>query len=398
MRLPIVLLLSVLLIDIAVDFYIYRVCLARFKAKTAARIQLATAAALYVYLIVAVSMPRTDGGDNTLVAIMWMLFGYFTVYIPKYIFTLFDLLASVPRIFRRPRIKALTWVGVALAAVTFFALWWAALVNRFRTQVREVEIEVPGLPAAFDGYRIAQISDLHTGTYGTDTAFVAKVVDDVNALRPDVIFFTGDIVNRHTEELPPFVAPLSRLSAPGGVYSILGNHDYGDYSSWPSAKAKEDNMTLLYDLQRAMGWRLLRNEHTWLRAGGDSIALVGVENVGDPPFKCYGSLATAFPAGDSITSILLTHNPAHWVDSVAPAGLYPADLTLSGHTHAMQIEILGMSPAAFRYPTWGGLYKSDDGRRQLYVNIGLGTVGIPMRLGATPEITLITLRTPNNNN
>ena len=142
-----------------------------------------------------------------------------------------------------------------------------------------------------------------------------------------------------------------------------------------------------------MGWRLLCNEHVFIHSGADSLALIGVENVGDPPFKNYGSLENAYPnLSDKVTKILLSHNPAHWVDDIADNDSIDIALTLSGHTHAMQIEMLGMSPAKFRYDTWGGLYKDGSGNHKLYVNIGSGTVGMPMRLGATPEITVITLR------
>lgn len=142
-----------------------------------------------------------------------------------------------------------------------------------------------------------------------------------------------------------------------------------------------------------MGWRLLLNESETLKNKGDSIVIIGVENIGDPPFKCYGSLSKSYPAAsDSIVKILLSHNPAHWVDSIADNPGNNIALTLSGHTHAMQIELFGLSPATFKYKTWGGLYHDTSGQRKLYVNIGSGTVGLPMRFGATPEITLITLR------
>ncbi len=268
-----------------------------------------------------------------------------------------------------------------------------ALVNRTRCQVKEITLCFDRLPVAFDGYRMVQFSDFHVGTYGSDTTFVSEVVKTINGLNPDVIFFTGDIVNRRTDELPPFTATLSRLSAPDGVISILGNHDYGDYSEWPSAQAKADNLTRMHALQADMGWSLLLNSSEILKRGGDSIAVVGVENWGDPPFSVYGDLGKAYPAlGDSVFKILLTHNPAHWVEEVASCDSVEIPLSLSGHTHAMQIEVGGWSPAKYRYPTWGGLYSDSDGSHMLYVNIGVGAVALPMRIGATPEITLITLR------
>ena len=390
MRLPVIAMLILIVANLLVDTYIYIVLRKRCESRTPALIQLISAIALYIYLVVTVSLPRNSGSDSTLVAVMWLLFGYLTVYTAKYIFVLFDLFSFLPLLFRRKRSRAVSWIAGFLAVTVFLGMWWGALVNRYRIQVREVDIEIPDLPKAFEGYRIVQFSDMHTGTYRNDTSFVSKTVDAINALDPDLIVFTGDIVNRRTDELEPFVTVFSRLEAPDGVYSILGNHDYGDYSSWATPADKEDNMRRMYELQDTMGWNMLNNAHVFLHRDNDSIALIGVENVGDPPFKCYGSLDKAYPTpGDSVAKILLSHNPAHWLDSIAPARDIDIDLTLSGHTHAMQIEVLGLSPAAFRYPAWGGLYGSSG--RQLYVNIGMGTVGIPMRLGATPELTVITL-------
>ena len=189
------------------------------------------------------------------------------------------------------------------------------------------------------------------------------------------------------------VTALSELQARDGVYAILGNHDYGDYSDWATDDAKEADRRHLRDAIGNMGWRLLLNETEMIRRDGDSIAVIGVENIGDPPFHVYGSLAKAYPdVSDNVSKILLTHNPAHWTDSIADNPDINIPLTLSGHTHAMQMEVGGFSPAVFRYPTWGGLYADKDKKHNLYVNIGIGTVGFPARIGATPEITVITLK------
>ena len=210
-----------------------------------------------------------------------------------------------------------------------------------------------------------------------------------------MVLFTGDIVNRHTSELRPFVSTLSRIKAP--VYSVLGNHDYGDYYHWADATAKEANQQELYTLQREMGWQLLNNESRTLRRGNDSIVVIGVENIGDPPFPVYGDLDAAYPGDldDPSFKILMSHNPAHWVEDIKDSPDKNIALTLAGHTHAMQVELFGLSPAAFRYDTWAGMYADTDSAHRLYVNIGLGEVGIPARIGATPEITQITLRSGN---
>lgn len=393
MRIPLQFLITVIVLSLLVDGYIYIVARRRCISKVPARLQLVSAVLLYVALIVGVSMPRRSGDDGSLLFIMWVLFGYMTFIVPKLVFVVVDAVASLPVLWHGRRWRWLSLTGGVIAIVAFLAMWWGALVNRFRIDVREVDFEFPHLPAAFDGFRIVQISDLHVGTYGDDDRFMRKLVGVINGLHPDAVMFTGDIVNRHSSELAPFVDALSGIEAPYGVFSILGNHDYGDYADWPSEADKAADVAALCAMQESMGWKLLLNQTEFIHSGRDSIAIVGVENIGDPPFRIYGSLSKAYPAvGDSVSKILLSHNPAHWTDSIAGHDDVNIALTFSGHTHAMQVEVAGLSPAALRYATWGGMYGDEAGRHALYVNIGAGTVGMPMRLGATPEITLITLK------
>ena len=396
MRLHLLPLIILLAVNAGIDLYIYRAIRQRCRWKGASVVQAVTTVALLIMVIVTISLPRRSGSDATLLTVMWLLFGYFSVYIPKFLFFIFDLLARIPRLWHSRRAKWLSMSGVVIAVACFVGLWWSALVTRTSLHVNEVTIEIPDLPERFEGYRIVQFSDAHVGTYAFDTTFIHKAVERINALGGDLIVFTGDIVNMRSDELVPHVAPLSRLHAPDGVYSILGNHDYGDYSEWSSPEAKQANMELLYSLQRRSGLTLLRDTTVMLRRGNDSIALIGVENIGDPPFPTYGSLRRAYPdASDKVTKILLSHNPMHWSDSIADNPNNNIALTLAGHTHAMQCELFGWSPAKYRYPLWGGLYHSPDGR-QLYVNIGLGAVGVPVRIGqAVPEITVITLTRSN---
>ncbi|MDE6369337.1 MAG: metallophosphoesterase [Muribaculaceae bacterium] len=392
MRLPLFATLILLILDVAIDYYLWRRIKRSCKNPLWAKLQAYSAIILNICLLVVICIPKKKGGDAGLEFLMWSLYAYFSVYVPKYIFCIFDFIAAIPKLFRQKRLNWLSVCGGALAVIVFVAMWWGALINRYNIDVREVEIVIPDLPEVFDGYTIAQISDMHVGTYGNDTSYIAKVVQRVNNLDADVIAFTGDIVNRKTTELVPFIQPLSHLRARDGVYSILGNHDYGDYYTWPSADAKQNNMSDLISYQKQMGWRMLNNESDFIYRQGDSIAIVGVENVGDPPFNTYGDLDAAYPAlDDEVVKILLSHNPAHWNDDIKDSPDKNIALTLSGHTHAMQISAFGLSPAAWRYPTWGGLYSDEDGH-QLYVNIGIGEVGVPARIGATPEITLITLR------
>lgn len=392
MRLPLIATLILLLFAIAIDFYLWRRIRTVSKNKIWSRIHVAVAVIFNLALLLVICVPKRSGGNSGLELIMWTLYTYFSVYIPKFLFVIFDLIAALPLLWKRNRWKWLSVTGIVIGVIVFIVMWWGALINRYSIDVRNVDVEIAGLPEEFDGFTIAQISDLHVGTYGTDTAFVSDVVDRVNSLSPDIVAFTGDIVNRRSSELRPFVSPLSRLRGRDGVFSILGNHDYGDYYSWPSPQAKADNMTELLDMQSEMGWKMLNNATSFVYRGNDSIAIVGVENVGDPPFTVYGDLDMAYEAlGDPTVKILLSHNPAHWVEDIKDSPDKNIALTLSGHTHAMQMSAFGLSPAALRYPTWGGLYSDEDGH-QLYVNIGIGEVAIPARIGATPEITLITLR------
>jgi len=389
MRLPLFLALLTLAINIAADFYIYR----RLDKHPFLRRAHALLSVLLTLLWIGViCAPKRAGDDSFLLHIMWAIYGYWSFYLPKYFAVMFDIAATLPRIWHSKRWHALSITGICVAAIVFAAMWWGAFIERFRLDVRNVEITIPDLPESMKGLRIVQLSDWHVGSYGNDTSFVAKAVNTINSLHPDVVVFTGDIVNRHSHELRPFTGILSRIQAPMGVFSIMGNHDYGEYYRWPDENARLADTDTLRAMQTHMGWHMLDNTTVFLSRGDGQIALIGVENIGEPPFRTYGDLRKAYPdLSDAMPKILLSHNPAHWTDSIAGHSGINIALTLSGHTHAMQIKIAGFSPAVWRYPTWGGLY-SDNLGHQLYVNTGLGTVGLPMRIGATPEITVFTLR------
>lgn len=393
MRFPLIPVIVLLLVNCCIDFYIWRVLRSRLKSRVWSMVQFATSAVLFVAMVVLICLPKRHGDDGGFVYLMWGLYAYVSIYASKLIFVLFDLLARIPELFRHKRWRGLSVCGAVLALLAFGLMWWGALINRYRLDVQEVEFASPQVPEVFDGFRIVQISDLHTGSYGENPDFLRKMVAEIDSLHPDMVVFTGDIVNRHSAELEPFVSTLARLEAPCGVYSILGNHDYGDYYDWSSDGAKRENMELLYDQHERMGWELLRNRTVPIVAGADTLMLIGVENVGDPPFKSYGDLRKAYPdPSDSHFKILLSHNPAHWTAQIKGQPDVNIPLTLSGHTHAMQMSIgRSISPAVLRYDTWGGMYADSIGH-SLYVNTGMGEVGFPARIGATPEITVITLR------
>lgn len=391
MRIPYLGLIVILILNLGVDWYIFRFLHSEFRRRIWSKIQLWSALILAAGILALFFFPVRSTSDTAMQTLMWCIFAYISVYLPKYIFVIFDCMARLPMLWHRRRLKWLTRFGTLIGAIIFIALWWGALINRYNINERDINIDVEGLPSAFNGFRIVQISDLHVGSYGQNDRFLRKLVEKIDELQPDIIFFTGDIVNRHTDELEPFTRVLSGLKARYGVYSVLGNHDYGDYYEWPDTAMRTANNNRLAELQKEMGWQLLLNSHDIIRIGSDSIAVVGVENIGDPPFHVYGNLESAYPnLSDSVTKILLSHNPAHWVADIADSDKNIA-LTLSGHTHAMQITVFGWSPSSLRYRTWGGLYTDKTGRHSLYVNIGTGTVGFPARIGATPEVTLITL-------
>lgn len=341
---------------------------------------------------------RNEVSDSLFMAQMWGLIVYLSITFSQIIFTAIDLFAKIPRIFMRRKSREnkcgiATWIAAGAGILVFAAFWWGALINRYQIDVEEVDMPIASLPDEFDGYRIAQISDLHVGSFDGDTAFVSKIVDRINELNPDLVVFTGDIVNRHAAEAYPFMPVLSRLHGADGQYAVLGNHDYADYYYPNDAvlqkEADREHLALLYD---ESSLTLLSDSTFTLRRGNDSIALIGVQNIGTGRFPVYGSLERAYPdPGDNVTKILLSHDPAHWQTAIRDNADNNIALTLSGHTHAMQTRIFGFSPAAWAYKDYAGLVTDSLGRH-LYINIGAGTVGTPMRIGATPEITLLTLR------
>jgi predicted MPP superfamily phosphohydrolase len=269
------------------------------------------------------------------------------------------------------------------------------ITNRYKYQVKRIRLSLKSLPDAFKGLKIVQISDIHSGSFDNHEA-VKKGIQIVLDERPDIIFFTGDLVNNRADEVDTYKEIFSQLKAPMGVYSTLGNHDYGDYVDWPSAEAKHENLERLKALHGEMGWRLLMNEHIVFDRGDQSIAVIGIENWGNKAnFPKYGDMKKAtegLAAKNVPVKILLSHDPSHWDAQVRPE-YGDIQLTLSGHTHGMQfgVEIpwLKWSPIKYMYKEWAGLYQ--EGEQYLYVNRGFGFLGYPGRLGILPEITVIEL-------
>ena len=313
---------------------------------------------------------------------------YLLIVIPKLLFLLCTLPGILLQFLFKWHCKLFYWLGIIAAFVCAGGILYGTTIGKTNLETKDIDFHSTDLPPAFDGYKIVQISDLHIGSWQSDPATVERMVELVNRQGADLIVFTGDLVNQRSCELDAFTGILSRLHAPDGVYSVLGNHDYGSYYRWNSRKEQIANLDHLVQQEKAMGWRLLNNEHDIIRHRGDSIALIGVENDGEPPFSQFANLPRAMQGTEEMFQILLSHNPTHWRREVLPETSIP--LMLAGHTHAMQGILFGHSLAELMYPEWRGMYY--EGERALYVNVGIGYVGLPFRFGAWPEITVLTLR------
>ncbi len=267
------------------------------------------------------------------------------------------------------------------------------MTNRYNYSVKNIKLDFANLPQAFKGMRVIHISDIHTGSLN-DLKAVAKGIELIMAQKPDIIFFTGDLVNNVSSEAVEFIPVFNKLSAPLGIYSILGNHDYGDYVEWDSIDAKRKNLDELKGIHKEIGWNLLLNDAVSIEKDGESISIIGVENTSfKNRFKSYGKMQQAHAnSGEHPFKILLSHDPSHW-DGEVNSRYKDVDLTLSGHTHGFQfgVEIpwLKWSPVQYIYKQWAGLYK--EGEQYLYVNRGFGFLGYPGRIGIMPEITCIDL-------
>lgn len=314
-----------------------------------------------------------------------------------------DITRLIKAIFRKPtnapripsRRKFVSTLGWGLAAIPFASILYSIFKGKYNYKVWKYTLYFDNLPKAFDGYRITQISDIHCGSFDNYEK-IRYGVELINSQKSNVILFTGDLVNNLANEVHNWKSLFATLQASDGVFSIMGNHDYGDYSSWETPEAKQQNLEHLFQLQKQMGWQLLLNEHCYLERNGEKIALIGVENWGHGRFSKYGDLNKAMEGVNTEDfKILMSHDPTHWQEVVLPENK-DIQLTLSGHTHGMQcgIEIPGWlkwSPSQYIYKYWGGMYEEDG--KYLNVNRGFGYHAFPGRLGVWPEITVIELKT-----
>ena len=368
-------------------------------------------------------------GVKTLISLNFILWGYWAIDLvlgavvlyfvlmrksdqnPKYVPRLMALmlLSLVPKLCARPVLlvedisrvfrlfpKREVWVsGLALitAAIPFFSLLYGMIGGRHHYKVHRLTLRFKDLPNAFDGFTVTQLSDIHSGSFSSKKG-VEKGIALVNKQNSDLLVFTGDLVNSHASEMDPWIASFAKLKAPFGKFSILGNHDYGDYGKWENKADKAANLNRLKEIHREIGFKLLENAFVNIYKDGQSMALIGVENWGKGRFHKYGSLSKATAAiPDQEFKILLSHDPSHWEAKVLEYSKH-IHLMLAGHTHGMQfgIELFGWqwSPVKYIYPQWAGLYEKNG--KYLYVNRGFGFLGFNGRLGIWPEITVITFK------
>ena len=384
--------IAILLILMAVvpDLYIDRRFLRRIKGRRAMLRRLLwwlPTLGMIAYTMVFVFDRQFAPSDIKILNVYLFLVGLLIT--PKCLFALCSAIGwGVKKMIRR-KANYGNIVGVVMVVLNWYVLFYGSFVGFDQITVREVTYESAELPESFDGYRIVQFSDAHVGTYiGGREHLLSAVVDTINAQCPDMVVFAGDLQNREPQEIRPFVDVLGGIKAKDGVFSVIGNHDYSDYiEATPDIKAENEKETR--ELERKMGWRLLVNEHEVVRRGADSIVIAGLDNDGDgKKFQQRGDVRKALEGvSDRAFVVMAEHDPTCWRRKILPESR--AQLTLSGHTHAMQFMIGNWSPASFVYKEWGGLFS--EGARALIVSTGIGGF-IPFRFGVPGEIVVITMR------
>lgn len=373
-----ILLLSIMLSALT-DMYVHYIYCRPFRKKRTCFLCYLPTVCVIALSAILVAKPSDLGVVSVLVL---------CITVPKYVAVIVSILLRIFPFFR----KNIVLSACVCSAAGLFLLGctvYGATEGIRHFQVTETALHYDTLPESFDGYRIVQISDIHSGSWPQGGGALADAVGIINGLDADLVLFTGDIVNARADELLGTMGTLGKISARDGVFSVLGNHDYGTYARWDTVQDEAANLDSLYAREAAMGWRLLDNSHAIIRRGADSIALLGVQNGGEPPFPDYSDLPEAMKGTEGMFKVLMSHDPTHWKREVLPDT--DIELTLSGHTHDMQFSVLGFSPAKYFYPQHKGLYMEEG--RALYVNVGLGYL-LPIRLGAWPEITVITLCRP----
>jgi uncharacterized protein len=341
----------------------------------------------------------------------WILTGLFATYFSKLFAVLFLFIDDVQRLVRWiatslykgntnalpgeviTRSEFLSKTALAASAIPFGAMVYGIISGAHDYRVRRLTVTLPNLPKSFDGIKIGQLSDIHSGSFFNKTA-VKGGVEMMLKEKPDLVFFTGDLVNNEASEVKEYMDVFNKLRAPLGVYSVTGNHDYGDYKSWVSEEVKQQNFKDLIESHRLLGFKLLMNDHHMIEQRGDKLAILGIENWGAGRFAKYGKIDQAHAGtDDAAVKLLLSHDPSHW-DAQVRKDYKDIDVAFAGHTHGFQfgVELGGFkwSPSQYAYKQWAGLYTENN--QHLYVNRGFGYLGYPGRIGMPPELTIIDLK------
>lgn len=383
-RIIVPIVLAIVLCDMYVDLHLLR------HSKRWPRLKRALWwAQCAVMLVLSVSMAVSrDFAPSSLAMFNVYLFLLGAWIVPKFVFTVCSLLGWGHCWYHKTKTNWGNYAGIALGLALTAVTVWGCTLGFSRIKVRHITYVSPSLPAAFDGYRVLQFSDAHVGTYGKTRRYILQTaVDSILRQDADLVVFTGDIQNMRPDEVEKVVPILSRIKAKDGVITILGNHDYADYVQ-ADASTKRAYEQQTRSLQTDMGWRMLLNENVKVRRGADSIVIAGMENDGNPPFPQRGDVRkTMQGVGNGAFTLMLQHDPTAWRRKILPQ--CDAQLTLSGHTHAMQFEVFGWSPSSLVYREWGGVFH--EGQRAINVSTGLGGF-VPFRFGVDGEVVVITLK------
>lgn len=395
--------LFLLAVFIVLEVYVYQAFKTLYSSQTAKFIYWIPTVLVYGFLIYSVFTLNRGSHEYLRFQIVFSIILIFVL--PKILVALFLLIEDVFRLFSYgytyattethsypSRRKFVSLVGLGSAALLAGLVLDGIIFGKYRHRARIVRLKLKNLPASFKGYKIVQISDVHSGSF-QNPKNLQHAIDLINKQDADLVLFTGDMVNNYAEEFIPFIGLFSQIKSRDGKFAVLGNHDYGDYGDWKSRAEKAQNIPLLVEYEKRAGFEMLRNEHRIIEKNGEKLYILGVENWGIPPFPQFGDLNKAsenVPA-DAV-KILMSHDPSHF-DAVVKKHPKNIQLTISGHTHGMQFGIdlknFKWSPVKYKYPKWADLYESEG--KYLYVNRGFGVIGYPGRVGVLPEITVFEL-------
>lgn len=392
------------------DFYAYqatKVLLGKLNPRTKLIVRYAYLAQAVIMLLMVFFLWLIQSGTTNFMFLLSFIFMSYSAKLLAVLFVFFDDIRRVLKWFfqgrkkryekrvasgqKMPRSKFLARSAVVVATLPVVTMSFGIVKGAYDYRVRRRRVFLPNLPKAFEGIKVAQLSDIHSGSFFDKTA-VEGGIDLLLNEKPDLIFFTGDLVNNETKEVSQYIDLFSRVKADLGVYSTLGNHDYGDYKAWSSMSAKKQNLEDMIKVHERMGWKLMMDENEAIKIGTDQISVIGVQNWGAGRFAKYGNLAKAASHAEGDVKLLLSHDPSHW-DAQVRTQQTDIDLMFAGHTHGMQLGVeIGdwrWSPSQYMYKQWADLYTEDN--QHLYVNRGFGFLGFPGRIGIYPEITILEL-------